>query len=231
VIEAKKNHIIITIDGPTASGKSSVARMLAQRLDICHLNTGLLYRSIGYVLVTEYGYNEKKLEEPSRKDIESITKPGRLIYKYDSKNGIQILFDNVDITPYLKDRLVDTYASVVAKNKAVRVALLEYQRCLASKCSIVAEGRDMGSVVFPDARHKFYLTAPLAVRANRWRKLQKKRGNVFSAEEAEQIVNERDMRDKNRLLDPLIMSKDAQEIDTSDKTKDQVVEGIIQKIS
>ena len=132
--------MIITIDGPSGSGKSTLSQLLAKKLGFFCLNSGYLYRALGYILVTEYGYDEQKLREPDMEDICDCLLSGKFIYEYE--NGEQkVLFDGKDITEHLKKVSVSGYASLIARHLEVRGILKEYQRNLASeKKNIIAEG-------------------------------------------------------------------------------------------
>ena len=222
--------MIITIDGPSASGKSTVARMVAQRLGVMSLNTGILFRALAYLLIERHGYDQNRLSDPYVVDIQECLDPECLAYRYQDGHE-HIFFDNADISPFLPSAAVADAASRLSQNSMVRALIMERIQNLAQKHDLVAEGRDMGTVVFPDADHKFYLTASLAVRAERWRIDQELRGMVVSQEDAVRILGERDERDSTRELSPLAIPEGALVIDTSDCTAEQVVERIMQKVT
>jgi len=212
--------MIITIDGPTASGKSTLARMLAQRLNYYYICSGLLYRALAYLLVTYYGYTEKNIEHIALQDIAACFNPDKFIYSYDGVHE-RILYDNQDITPYLKDSVIDHITSITSVNEHVRHCVTVLQHSLAAAHDIVIDGRDTGSAVFPAADVKFFLTASLQVRAQRWLYDQKKRGHNFSTHEAQEKVADRDRRDSERAVAPLIIPSDAHVIDNSNFTLEQ----------
>jgi len=170
--------MIITIDGPTASGKSTVAKLLAKKLDFFYLNTGFLYRAVAYLLINHCAYTHEDLKNPDPLDLDEYLEPSRLIYDYDQDYIALIIFDGQNITPFLKTSFIDKGASIVSTNRRVRDLLLQVQRVAAQKYNIVAEGRDTGSVVFPEADIKIYLTADVAVRAERWQKQQAREGTA-----------------------------------------------------
>ncbi len=208
--------MIITIDGPTASGKSTIARMLAKDLDYYYLYSGLLFRALAYLLVNKGGYKEDSLHNPHADDVTKYFDPERFVYHYDDRFKECILFDNVDITPHLKSHFIDKMASIISTSKPVRQFLANLQRQIARRYpNIVVDGRDVGSVVFPAAIIKFFLTAPRELRAERWRQRQMKIGNNFSQEQAMEIVGERDKRDEAREEDPLLIPDDALIVDSS----------------
>jgi len=222
--------MVITIDGPTASGKSTVARLLAKKLGFYYLNTGYLYRAVAYLLINNCSYTDDNLKNPDPVDLEQYVDPNRLIYDYDENYKEKILFDGMDITPFLKTSFIDKSASIVSANKLVRELLLEVQRVAGKKFDLVAEGRDIGSVVFPDADVKIYLTASVNTRAERWRAEQLEKGNTFSFEEAVNIVKDRDKRDREREISPLIIPDDAIVIDDTDLDIQQTLEKVLECI-
>ncbi len=222
--------MIITLDGPVASGKSTVSRMLAQKLGYYYLNSGALYRALGYLLVNKYGYTEQSVAHPTTEDITNCCNPSRFSYQYDAQHRERIFFDGVNITPYLKDRLMDKIASIVSVNEQVRKAVTQMQRDIARKYNIVTDGRDVGSVVFSHAEVKFFITASVEVRAQRWKKDQEKYGNHISYEEAINLITDRDNRDMHRTIAPLIIPLGAIIIDTSDLTLDQTLAKMIECI-
>lgn len=225
--------MIITIDGPAASGKSTLARALAKKLDFYYLNTGLLYRAVAYLLINNCAYENNKLRDPDNLDLDMYIDKDRLVYKYDKESKEQIFFDDQDITPFLKTSFIDEGASIISTNKRVRQLLLNVQRVVAQKHDLVVDGRDTGSVVFPEAEVKIYLSAGEKVRADRWKEYQEKNGNIFSEGEARNIIADRDRRDKEREVAPLVIPDDAIFLDNSKLEVDETVEQImtyIQKI-
>ncbi len=169
--------MIITIDGPVASGKSTVSRILAHRLSYYYLCSGLLYRTLSYVLITFRGYTLETLNQLKQEDIEYCFDETHFSYCYDKKNNEHIFFNDQDITSYLKAELIDKVASIVSINRQVRDAVTKKQHTIAAHHNIVTDGRDVGSVVFPQAEYKFFITASATIRAERWRKDQQKYGN------------------------------------------------------
>lgn len=208
--------MIITIDGPVASGKSSVAKLLAEDLSFYYLYTGLLYRGLSYVLHKNYGYDQEKMKEPNETDIENIfSEKHKFEYKYlDGK--AYIFFDGVDITEHLKSEVLDLWSSLISVHRCVREAILGKQKKIGQQHDIVADGRDMGTVVFPDADHKFFLTALPKVRAKRWQKFQSFKGFDYDFQKSLEKVIERDKRDIERELSPLMRAEDAVLVDNSD---------------
>lgn len=216
--------MIVTIDGPTASGKSTIARRLAEELGFYYLPTGWFYRAVAFLLVERCNYTEEMLANPTPEDVEFCLDPARLVYTYDVDRGGKIFFEKKDITSFLKDYTVDRYVAIISPIVMVREKVVEAQRSFAKTHDCVIEGRDTGSVVFPHANYKFYLTASLAVRAKRWQKDQKKRGNEFTQVQAEKEVSERDHKDIKRKHSPLTIPENAIEIDDSQIDLEQTVQ-------
>ncbi len=215
--------MIITIDGPTASGKSTVAALIAKKLGFFHLNTGFLYRSLAYLLVTTRGYSEATLENVQHDDIVECVRSDFFSYTYDAQKDVCVSYKGVDITRFLKDSSVDHYVAIISPQKVVREAMVEQQRAVAKKYNLVIDGRDVGSLVFPHAHFKFYLTASLPVRAARWQKDQLARGNAFTLEEAQERVHDRDAKDMSRKISPLAVPEGGIEVDNSQMTLDETV--------
>jgi len=208
--------MIITIDGPAASGKSTLGRMLAKKLDYYYLYSGLLFRALAYLLINKGGYREDDLYNAHADDVTKYLDPERFLYRYNDQFQESVFFDGVDITPHLKNHFIDKMASILGTSNPVRDFLANLQRHIARKHSdIVVDGRDEGSIVFPAANVKFFLTASLEMRAERWRHEQKKIGNDFSQEKAIEIIRERDKRDEDRKANPLIIPDDAIIVDNS----------------
>lgn len=202
--------MIITIDGPTASGKSTIARMLADKLDMYYINSGFLYRACAYVFVNEYKYTSDALRNAPTHLIDEWVAQRELVYEYNSSLGARVMYQLCDITPYLKSASIDIAASIMAVSEKVRDHITQWQHALARDHDVIAEGRDAGSVVFPHADIKIYLTAALDVRAQRWQRMQlHKYGANISFDKAVETVAERDRRDAQREHAPLVIPYDA----------------------
>lgn len=219
--------MVITFDGPSASGKSTVAQKVADTLGFYYLNTGFLYRALTYVLTYVYGLSQDQLLDLSQAQLDAVNFFSRLHYSYAPATGVVITYDDQVITPYLKDAAIDQLVSLISPQAVVRITMAALQRKIAHNHSCVAEGRDVGTVVFPHATYKFYITASLEVRAQRWQEMQKKFGYHFSLQEAQKEVAARDYKDQCRAHSPLKKPEGAYEIDTSNKTIEQVVVEVV----
>lgn len=219
--------MIITIDGPTASGKSTIARMLAQELGYYYVCSGLLYRALAYLLINNYGYTESTVAHVDPQDIAACFDQDKFMYLYDAEYGERILFDNEDITPYLKDSFIDRITSITSVNEYVRHFVTIMQHAIKDDHDIVIDGRDTGSAVFPHADVKFFLTASLEVRAQRWLTDQNKHGHHFTLEQAMQKVADRDKRDMERAIAPLIIPNGGIVVDNSGLTLEQTFQEML----
>lgn len=223
--------MIITIDGPTGSGKSSAARGLAEKLNFYCMSSGSLYRALAYILLHNFDYTKQTLENPNTKDIEKALESNKFIYELDTQDCGNVFYDGKNLTPYLKSELVSQGASIIATNSNVRQLLTALQRSLAKNKNLILEGRDSGSVVFDNADVKFYLTAEFGERAQRWQEVQKKRGDEITFEQAKEQIKERDTRDQERKISPLIIPKDAIIIDNTRLNKEQTIQEMLKHIS
>jgi len=207
---------VITLDGPAGAGKSTVARLLAERLGWEYLDTGALYRGITYFFLT------RSIEATEEEKI-TIALKGCVVSLED---GI-VFIDGRDVTAKIRSPEVDRAVSAYSSLPVVRDFLLETQRKVAKGKKLVAEGRDMGSVVFPEASFKFFLDASIDVRAARRWKEQKAMSEEVTLEEVKAQLSRRDQLDSERELSPLRVPEEALVIDTSEKTVDEVIAEIL----
>ncbi len=206
--------MIITIDGPVASGKSTVAKMLAKQLHFYYINSGFLYRSFAYILHYKCGIDLNALASYNFGE-ELPFSLDRYSYEY-SDYRVRVFFEGEDITKYLIYPNIDAAASIIAKNAYIRDHIVNFQRHLASlHRNVIAEGRDCGTFVFDKAQFKFFLTASLEARAKRWAKSRERTGNYFTLEEAMIFIHQRDERDMQRVIAPLKPAPDAIIIDNT----------------
>ena len=213
----------IAIDGPAGEGKSTIARQSAQKLGLVYVDTGAIYRTIAYALLA------KKVDLSDVQAVEAALP--EISVAMDWADGVQhMFFDGKDITGEIRRSEISSGASVAAAIPAVRQFLLDMQRDVARKRSVVMDGRDIGTVVLPDATVKIYLFASVEVRAKRrWLEMQD-----VPFEKVLHDVAERDERDMNRKIAPLRPADDAVMLDTSELdlqgSIDAVVEIIRQKL-
>lgn len=219
--------MIITIDGPCASGKSSVARVLAKKLGFHYLQTGLFYRAAAYVALARHPevnrHDFKQVAELftqlSHDDLAAI----EVIEYRCNEQEVEVWCGGLDITGFLHEVSIGQAASVISVQKIVRDRLLRAQRDVAGRHDIVADGRDCGSIVFPHAHHKFYLTARVDVRAVRLLHDPERKAQDMTLAQAIADIEQRDERDMNRAVAPLVIPNGATIIDSSDLTFDQTV--------
>jgi cytidylate kinase len=200
--------MIITIDGPARSGKGTVARALAKKLNYYYLETGLLYRAVAYIALYILGRSGDELEHFTPEECELFKE---IVYTYEEGEP-RIYYKGEALTNvHLREmKGISQAASRVSASPCVRDALIAVQRDVAEKFDVVADGRDCGSVVFPNADRKFFLTASLDERARR-----ETRESHVSFEEACAVLAQRDKRDMERAVAPLIQPKDAVLIDNT----------------
>lgn len=224
--------MIITIDGTVASGKSTIARELADELGIFYLHTGLFYRAIAFAVAERTNHNldafTKLAEALNETELQTIT--DRLSYTVEDSRPYMAL-DGTDVTGELNDADLDKLASIISQHAPVRNHLLGLFRSIAEReKSLVADGRDCGSVIFPDADHKFFLTAEVGVRAERYISDQKRLAGGADLEKVILMIEERDERDFNRDVAPLKVPEGGVVIDNTSMTRDETVLKFIDEI-
>ena len=202
---------IITIDGPSASGKGSLARNIAAHLNFDILDSGLLYRVYAYLY--DCGLEHSKIVSHIKKDI---------FFKTDL-NGLTIRDGKEDITGNLRSEKTAKAASKISSLKETRSNLLELQRGFYTTKGLVADGRDMGTVVFPNAKLKIFLIASPEVRAKRRYLELQNRGQEVNMLALIDDIKQRDLKDQTRVLSPLIPAEDSVVIDSSDMSLDEVL--------
>jgi len=210
---------IVTIDGPAGSGKSSAARLLAKRLGFEFLDTGATYRAVAWDCLRAHVDPEDETAVSQR--------AASLEIKFE--NG-RIVVNQHDASDEIRTSAVSHAASVVAQHQAVRECLVALQRDCASRSDTVTEGRDQGTIVFPNADCKFFLTARPEVRAKRRLEEMPASADRPTLEELIRDIKARDERDANRQLAPLQPAEDAETIDTSDSSLEEVVALLEQKV-
>jgi CMP/dCMP kinase len=211
---------IITIDGPSGAGKSTICKMLATRLGMDCLDTGAMYRVVAWYI------RKHKKEDLAGRDLALFLKD--LDFRFQGQGpGQKIWVAGEDIAQEIRTPEISWRASVFSMKPEVRSFLAQRQRALGEEGGLVAEGRDMGTVIFPQARYKFYLSAEVSIRALRRFKELVENGQRVSLEKVRLEMEERDRQDEQRPLAPLRPAPEAVIIDTSGLSVDQVVEKMI----
>ncbi|UCF56862.1 MAG: (d)CMP kinase [Deltaproteobacteria bacterium] len=214
---------IITIDGPVASGKSTVSRLLAKRLNLLYLDTGAMYRAAALQA------NRMDVDFGERQKLWELCRNLDLRFRPHGE-GTKLYLGEEDISLAIRTPEMDMLSSRISAIREVRVAMTGLQRRIGQAGRLVAEGRDMGTVVFPAAEHKFFITASTEVRTERRYRERIGRGESVSMEEVKRELKKRDHQDETRSIAPLRPAKGAKIIDTTALDPDQVVEKILENI-
>jgi CMP/dCMP kinase len=226
VNSVKSSVMIIAIDGPSGAGKSTLGKMLAKKLGLLYLDTGAMYRAVALAAIRngiELGDDEKVAKAARHAKIELKGEPDLL----------RIFLNGDDVSEEIRTLEIAQAASVVSTISKVRKTMVDLQRKLGEQdpAGCVLEGRDIGSVVFPNADIKFFLTARPEARARRRFEEDRSKGRISTYEQTLAEINERDERDVARIDSPLTISEDAVVIDTSELDLSEVFEQMIAKIS
>jgi CMP/dCMP kinase len=207
---------VVTIDGPAGAGKSTVARQLATRLGYSFLDTGAIYRTVALV------GRQRGIDWSDGPALGALA--AALDLRFESADGVnRVIANGADVTAEIRTPAISEGASQVSAHPPVRTALMGLQRAIGARGRVVAEGRDTGTVVFPDAQAKFFLTASATERARRRTLELLAAGRPAVQAEVQKDIEVRDQRDSTRAVSPLKKADDAVEIDTSALTADQVV--------
>tara|TARA_R110002111_G_scaffold262504_1_gene338937 strand:- start:113795 stop:114457 length:663 start_codon:yes stop_codon:yes gene_type:complete len=209
--------MIVTIDGPAGSGKSTAARGLSQRLGFEFLDTGAMYRCVAFAVL------QQNVTPADEQAVAKVSQQIQITF-----SDAKVLLDGEDVSLEIRTPEVTEAASLVAQYPAVRKELVHLQRQAAAGIDIVSEGRDQGTVVFPDAFCKFFLIADPEERARRRQDELQAQGKDVTCEEILQQIYERDQRDEQRTVAPLKPADDAIEINTSTATIDEVLDQLEQ---
>lgn len=203
--------MIIAIDGPAGAGKSSVAKEFAKKLNMLYIDTGAMYRALTWKALK----NDIDLTDNDK--LSELLKCSKLdLIPTKEKDSLKVFIDNLDITFEIREPLISQNVSLVSSHKDVRELMTTQQRNLAvSKCNVVMDGRDIGTVVFPNADIKIYLTASVEERAKRRLKEQLEKGISGNLDELIKEISKRDFSDSNREIAPLKAAEDAIKIDTT----------------
>jgi CMP/dCMP kinase len=210
---------LITIDGPAGSGKGTIARILSDRLQLNYLDSGAIYRVIALFL------NRNDIPDDDEQLITQKIKDLNIVFL-----KTKVTLNDDDVTEEIRSEKIAKTASHISSLKSVRASILHLQRSYFQPPGLVAEGRDMGTVVFPEANKKFFLTASIEERAARRYKQLISKGFDVNIHDLVSEIQERDDRDINRKISPLVPASDAHQIDTTFLSPDEVVNAILQKI-
>ncbi|MCR1954286.1 (d)CMP kinase [Clostridioides mangenotii] len=213
------NNLVIAVDGPAGAGKSTIAKIIANKLNINYIDTGAMYRAITYKCL------KNNIDVENAEEVVELAKSTEIDFKDNN-----IYLDKKIVNDEIRTVDVSNNVSKVSKIKEVRKLLVDVQRNIGSKSSVILDGRDIGSVVFPNADYKFYLIATPEERGTRRFKEMKNKGYDVNLDEIIKDIVDRDKMDMNRKFAPLVKAKDALEIDTTGKTIDDVVDEVVSKI-
>ncbi len=210
----------IAIDGPAGAGKSTIAKIVAKKLGFIYVDTGAMYRTMALACYRAGIKAEEEEKVIARCKEVNIT----LGYENDTQ---KVYLDGEDVSEFIRQEVIGNMTSAIAVYPPVRKILVAMQKNLANHNDVVMDGRDIGTAVLPNADLKLYLTASSRTRAERRYKELTQKGQTCDINEIEKDIIERDNRDMNREVSPLIQAKDAVLVDSSDMSIDQVVETII----
>lgn len=214
------SNLVIAVDGPAGAGKSTIAKIIAEKLNINYIDTGAMYRAITYKCL------EKNIDINNEDEVRKIAKETEIDFKDNN-----IYLDGKILTDEIRTIEVSNNVSNVAKIKEVRYLMVDVQREIGKRNSVILDGRDIGSYVFPNADYKFFLIATPEERGKRRHIELSKKGYDITLDEIIRDIVKRDEIDSNREFAPLVKADDAIEIDTTGKSIDNVVDSVLSKIN
>ena len=221
-----KKTTIIAIDGPSSSGKSTIAKLIAQHFNYTYIDSGSIYRVITYIAVKHNLIDGLKVNTSA---IIEILKKTSISFSFNSKNQNIISVDGVELDNKIRTFKISSLVSLIAEKNEIRQYVVKIQKDISINKSVVMDGRDIGSVVFPNADVKFYLDASLEKRAERrWMELQKI--EQVSLDDVKKDLHKRDLKDLNREFSPLIKPKNSITVNSDDLSIEQVVDNMIKII-
>ena len=213
--------MIIAIDGPAGAGKSTVARILAKKLGFLYVDTGAMYRALTLKIL------ENNVAISDELQINALAQKVRIDLRNNADGSLSVILDGRDVSLEIRQARITQFVSDVAKIKTVRQALVAMQRELGARGDCVLDGRDIGTVVFPDARKKFFIDASKGVRVDRRFKELKGLSQDVAINDVEKDLSNRDKIDSTREASPLRCAPDAVYIDTTDLSIEQVVDKML----
>ena len=214
------HKIAVAVDGPAGAGKSSISKIVAKKLGYLYIDTGAMYRSVTWAVLHNH------IDVNNQKAVEALL-PELDLTMEASDGSCKVFIAGQDVTDFIRTPQVNNAVSIVASYKGVRQYLVERQRLMAEAGGVILDGRDIGSVVLPNAELKIYLTASVEARAMRRYLEVKGTVNEQTLEDIKESVMQRDDMDKNRKESPLIQVEDAVLVDSSEMTFDETVEHIL----
>lgn len=214
------HKIAVAVDGPAGAGKSSISKIVAKKLGYLYIDTGAMYRSVTWAVLHNH------IDVNNQKAVEALL-PELDLTMEASDDSCKVFIAGQDVTDFIRTPQVNNAVSIVASYKGVRQYLVERQRLMAEAGGVILDGRDIGSVVLPNAELKLYLTASVEARAMRRYLEVKGTVNEQTLEDIKDSVMQRDDMDKNRKESPLIQVEDAVLVDSSEMTFDETVEHIL----
>lgn len=219
----KRDGIVVAVDGPSGSGKSTIARLAARRLGFKYLDTGAMYRAVTLLAL------RNRLD---MKDSEKLTQVARsMAFEFkDTGKEVRTLVNGEDVTDELRAPEVDRWVSLVSSHRQVREHLVQLQRIIGRDGELVCEGRDIGTVVFPDAQVKFFVTADPGERADRRKRQLGPAAEGITISEIEKEMERRDSDDSSREISPLRKAEDAVLIDTTKLTVEEEVNQVVEAV-
>lgn len=217
--------MIIAIDGPAGAGKSTVAKKIAQKMGFLYIDTGAMYRAVTLKVL------EKGIDINNISSVTHTASNCSISLANNPSGNIQVILDGQDVSAQIREPRITKFVSEVARIKEVRQIMLELQRKFGQKANCVLDGRDIGTVVFPNADKKFYLDARLSERVNRRHKELNESGKDITWQDVHEDLNKRDTIDSTREVAPLKKAEDAVYIDTTDMSIQEVVDTVLSYIN
>ena len=237
-------HINIALDGPAGAGKSTIAKILAKKLGVSYLDTGAMYRALALKLIQQKTYLDTKSNQtqeltfdPSlaqsqlqnaaaQAHIDQILSTTQIEFGSGDKQGV-IYLDGVDVSSQIREQSISIAASTISANPSIRTAMVALQQQIASQTSCVLDGRDIGTVVLPNADYKFFITASVDERANRRLQQIQNAGGRAALQQVKQDIMQRDHNDTTRKASPLQQASDALLLDTTSQTVEQTIQTLL----